>query len=127
MIRLATLVAILVLFVVFRVISPALEGYADIIPDGFAKQGDSGNYRLAEPDVCTALGVKTDCVRAVGCLWCQHTGLCMRKSDSCPAVVDMGPNIVAEKFMDLGPINNELVGNVSASAYGNFTSASSLY
>lgn len=126
MMRLATLVAILVLFVVFRVISPALEGYADIIPDGFAKQ-TSGNYRLAEPDVCSALGVKTDCVRAVNCLWCQHTGLCMRKSDSCPAVVDMGPNILAESFMDLGPINNELVGNVSASAYGNYTSASSLY
>lgn len=124
MIRLATLVAILLLFVVFRVISPILDGYTDIIPDDFAKQ-TSGNYRLAAPDVCSDLGVATDCVRAVGCVWCQHTGLCMRRNSSCPKTVDMGPNVFAESFTDLGPISNELLGN--APAYGMQSSASSLY
>lgn len=128
MIALTTIIAIVVLFIVFRIISPALDGYVDIIPDDFAKQGDSGNYRLAAPDVCSDLGVMTDCVRAASCTWCQHTGMCMRKSGSCPTSVDMGPNIINEPFADLSPINNELLGDAALNDDGEMNaSANTIY
>jgi hypothetical protein len=84
-------------FIVF-VILPQLKKTS-----GFESGG--GMLLSKEPDVCSDLGNRTDCLTATGCGWCEAAGMCMKAhyANQCEGGMAMPPKLVSGFAMPEDP------------------------
>jgi hypothetical protein len=62
-----------------------------------AKHGGDHMLLSKEPDVCSDLGKRTDCLTAKGCGWCEAVGMCMKAShaNQCESGMVMPPKTIS--------------------------------
>jgi hypothetical protein len=93
---------VLLPFIVYGIILP-LRSKSGFVSGGNGGQGEMLLSKV--PDVCSALGNRTDCLTAKGCGWCEAAGMCMKAShaNQCESGMVMSSKIVSGFAVDPTP------------------------